>query len=551
MNPRPRSTISRQTWGKLIALALFAVIFFAPTPADLAPAGQRLLAVTALMGVLWFTQSIPIAVTSLIPLAAYPWLGIQTSETVSSGYVNSNVFLFIGGFLIALGIEKWGLHRRIAFVMVSVVGNGPRQIVLGFMLASGFLSMWLSNTASTLLMLPIGIALLKTISDLQADPDVSIDTKIVSREFAENPALRFFGESLFIGIAYAASIGGFTTLVGTPTNIAFQQIWRGQFPDAPALSSAEWMMLFVPMGFVLLLCAWGLLVWKMPSLPHIDKFDRRYFRHRLKALGKPSRAECWMLFIFTTTAAMWIFRKPLVLGTEPILPGWGDMVTRYLLAWGVEDSIASKAVDDSTVAMTMALLMFFIPVQRDGTGKMQYLFDWKTAEKLPWDVILLIGGGFAVANAFRDTRLSEWVGMLFAQGLSGWPVWGVVVLVTAALIFLTEFTTNVATVNATLPVLAGVAMTAGWDPRLIMIPAAIAASCAFMLPTGTPPNAIVFGSGFVRMERMLKVGMLLNLIAIVLISLTTMYWMIPRLGIDPTHPPEWGRNSQESREVEG
>ncbi|MDA0835268.1 MAG: SLC13 family permease [Planctomycetota bacterium] len=539
MNSPSHTKITRQTWGKLAALTLFVTIILLPTPADLAPAGQRLLAVTGAMGVLWFTQSIPIAVTSLIPLAAYPWLGIQTSETVSSAYINSNVFLFIGGFLIALGIEKWGLHRRIALAMVSIVGNGPRQIVLGFMLASGFLSMWLSNTASTLLMLPIGIALLKTISDLQLDPGESVDTKMVKREFTENPALRFFGESLFIGIAYAASIGGFTTLVGTPTNIAFQQIWRGQFPDGPALSSAEWMMLFVPLGLALLLCAWGLLVWNMPSLPHIDKFDRRYFRNRLKSLGTPSRAEWWMLFIFVTTAAMWIFRKPLVLGSEPILPGWGNVVTHYLLAWGVDESIASKAVDDATVVMTTSLLMFFIPMQRDGKGKMQYLFDWKTAEKLPWDVILLIGGGFAVANAFRDTQLSEWVGMLFAQGLSGWPVWVVVMLVTAALIFLTEFTTNVATVNATLPVLAGVAMTAGWDPRLIMIPAAIASSCAFMLPTGTPPNAIVFGSGFVRMERMLKVGVLLNVIAVVLISVTTMYWMIPRLGINPTQPPEW------------
>lgn len=534
-----RSTITRETWGKIIALALFAAIIFSPTPSGLAPAGQRLLAVTALMGVLWFTQSIPIAVTSLIPLAAYPWLGIQSAESVSAAYINNNVFLFIGGFLIALGIEKWDLHRRIAFVMVSVVGNGPRQIVLGFMFASGFLSMWLSNTASTLLMLPIGIALLKTISDLQPAPGESIDTKFVTQQFVKDPSLRFFGESLFIGIAYAASIGGFTTLVGTPTNIAFQSIWKGQFPNAPALSAAEWMIVFVPLGFLLLMAAWIVLVYNMPRLPHIDKFDRRYFRQRLKALGRPSRGERWMLFIFATTAVLWIFRKPLVFASEPLVPGWGGLVTHYLLAWGVDVELAAKAVDDSTVVMTTSLLMFFIPVQRDSKGKMMYLFDWKSAEKLPWDVILLIGGGFAVADAFRDTRLSEWVGMLFAEGLTGWPIWVVVMLVTGALIFLTEFTTNVATVNATLPVLAGVALTAGWDPRLIMIPAAVASSCAFMLPTGTPPNAIVFGSGFVRMERMLKVGVVLNLIAVVLITFTVMYWMIPRLGIAPEQPPTW------------
>ncbi|MFN0198370.1 MAG: SLC13 family permease, partial [Planctomycetaceae bacterium] len=533
------NSISREAWGKFCALLVFVVIFFWPAPENLSPVGQRLLAVTAMMGVLWFTQSIPIAVTSLIPLAAFPWLGIQTAETVSSAYINSNVFLFIGGFLLALGIEKWGLHRRIAFLMVTIVGNGPKQIVLGFMLATGGLSMWLSNTACTLLMFPIGLALLKTISDLQVGPDATVDTMMVKKEVGQNPALKHFGESLFIGIAYASSIGGFTTLVGTPTNVAFQQIWKAQFPQAPVLSSAEWMILFVPLGFVFLMCAWGVLVWKMPRIPHIDQFDRRFFLNRLRALGKPTAAEWWMLVIFVSTAALWIFRKPLVIGTEPLVGGWGDLVTQYLLAWGVDQEIASKAVDDSTVVMTMSILMFVIPVRRDAHGKTQYLFDWKTAEKLPWDVILLIGGGFAVADAFRDTQLSEWVGELFASGLAGWPIWIVVLLVTTALVILTEFTTNVATVNATLPVLAGVAVSAGWDPRLIMIPAAIAASCGFMLPTGTPPNAIVFSSGFVRLERMLKVGIILNVIGIVLITITTMFWMIPRLNIEPNRLPDW------------
>ena len=531
----PTTRSERTAWaGKVGALLVFVVILCVPHPAGMTPSGWRLLAVTLAMACLWITQAIPIAATSLIPLVAYPLLGIQAAKDVSKAYIDQNVFLFLGGFVVALGIEKWGLHRRMALHIVRVLGTGLRRVVLGFMVATAFLSMWISNTASTLLMLPIGLALVDAIRESSTSGDSKSDD-------TNNQTIERFATVLMISIAYAASIGGFTTLVGTPTNVTFLGLWDERlypvekYPGAPQFSAGEWMIATLPLGACLMGCAWGLLTWRLPSRIEGRPMTRQFFDDRLRALGQPSAAEWRMLAVFVVTAVLWIFRKLLKFGSTEFLPGWGDIVAGWFSGWNV----APDMIHDSTVAIGMALLMFVIPAGRKGPGPTEYLMNWKTAEKLPWGILLLIGGGFAIAGGFEATELAKWLGREFSHAAAGWEVWLLVAAVCFLLTFLTELTSNIATVSALLPILAKAAEDMQVDPRLLMIPAVISASCAFMLPIATPPNAIVFGSGRIRMAQMASYGIVLNLIGVVLITTATFVLLAPQLGIALDGLPEW------------
>eukprot|EP00913_Durusdinium_trenchii_P028295 g26523.t1 len=519
--------------GKVAAAVTFVSMLVGPTPAGMEPAAQRMAAVTAAMAILWLTQALPIAATSLIPLVAFPLLGIMPAKEVSTKYVDHNVFLFLGGFVVALGIEKWGLHRRMALHIVRLLGTSLPRIVLGFMLATAFLSMWISNTASTLLMLPIGLAVISSMTEL-IDQDDGNDID----DAGAHPEIARLSVVLMLAIAYGASIGGFTTLVGTPTNVTFVGIWGEQFsqkrfPGAPEFSAGEWMIAVLPLGLLMLLCAWGILIWRLPKQIGGTRLDRRFFGDKLRALG-PTTADEWkMLAIFVVTAGLWIFRKPLTFGGTELVTGWGNIVADLLEGWGV----TTKHLHDSTVAIGMAVLMFAIPASRDGNGRARYLMDWKTAEKLPWGILLLIGGGFAIARGFTATKLSNWIGDEFATLVGNWPAWLLVLSVCLLMTFLTELTSNVATVSAMMPIFAAAALSIGVDPRLIMIPAVISASCAFMLPIATPPNAIVFGSGKLGMGQMVRYGIVLNLLGAVLITVATFVLLFPE-------PVQLGRNLQ-------
>ncbi len=420
--------------GQLAALIAFLVVLFAPVAGDIPDAARRTAAVAAAMAVLWLTQAIPLGATSLIPLVAFPLLGIQAAKDVSQAYINDSVFLYLGGFIIALGIERWGLHRRIAMHVVRVVGVGPRRIVLGFALATGFLSMWISNTAAAMLMIPIAIALLRSLEELAPASG--------GREPPEKPdeALRKLGVALMLAVAYSASIGGMTTLVGTPTNIAFRQIFATTFPDAPDVSAGQWMTSFVPMGAVMLLAMWGVLTFDLRPSPTVASLGRSFFSDRLRALGKPSPAERRMFVIFAATALLWLFRTPLSISGDadaaPLVPGWGPMVSAGLVALGVSEDAAGGMVTDSTVAVLMAVLMFFIPSGTVATDAKPSggsestrcnLMDWPTANRLPWEVLLLFGGGFALADGFAASGLSRYVGDEFAEAFGGQPAWVLVV----------------------------------------------------------------------------------------------------------------------------
>jgi sodium-dependent dicarboxylate transporter 2/3/5 len=529
--------------GLVIGPVLFAIILLMPLPAGMTVEARRLLATTALMSAWWLTQAIPIAATSLIPVLMFPLLGIQSPDTVSSAYINKLVFLFLGGFIIALGIERWGLHQRIALHIVRVLGTSLRKVILGFMVATAFLSMWISNTASTLLMTPIAVALVISLQDAMAGRnDDSSSSGSGENRFDRNGPLGPFGISLMLGIAWSASIGGMTTLVGTVTNVQFVSLWESRFADGPQISAGGWLAAFGPIGIVMLLVTWGILTFRMKT-PGEGVVDRKFFSDRLKAIGKPTRSEWLMFGVFLATAMLWTFRRPLEFGDVTLLGGWESIVKWFVFdILQADEAVFPKGfVHDSTVAVGMAILMFILPGERTASGQPQRLMDWQTAQKLPWAILLLVGGGFAIASAFQETGLAEWVGDAFAGTVHGWPIWALVAAICFMLTFLTEFATNVVVVSVIMPVLAEASLKLNIDPRLIMLPAAASASCAFMLPIGTPPNAIVFSSGVLSMGDMARKGFILNLIGVVLLTLATVFYLVPHLGLSTGGLPDWAQ----------
>jgi len=530
-SPAKGNSTGRWDWYAIAgSIAVAVIVLLAPAPEGLSSAGHRLVAITLLMVGLWLSQAVPLAVTAMLPLALYPLAGIQPAKQVSSAYFDSNVLLYLGGFIIALAIEKWNLHRRIAMHIVRIVGCGPKRIVLGFMLACAFLSMWISNTATTVMMLPIGLAMLAGLADIARG-------ERTEENEAEPEAIQKFGIALLLGIAYSASLGGLATTVGTPTNVQMLSIWDKSeaFAQHGPLSMGTWMAAFVPLSVLMLLISWMLLTYGIPKIPGADNLGRGFFTERIKRLGKPSRSEWIVLAVFTTTACLWITRAELTVGTWAIMTGWGKPLTEWLVAHvGVSDAYLAggkSPVDDSTVAMFMGLLLFFLPGNADREGQPQRLMDWHTVQhRMPWDILLLLGGGLAMAQAFQTTQLSEWLGNVAFAHAEGVPIWLLVLAVCFLMTFLTEFTSNVATVSTFIPIVLSAASQLQIDPRLLIVPATVSASCAFMLPIATPPNAIIFGSGRITIPQMARHGLLLNLIGVLLTTLITFLLLKPLLA---------------------
>ena len=539
--------------GRWLAPLVFIGLLACPPPVGLPISAWRLLAVTIGMAILWFTQALPIAATSLIPLVAYPLLGIQKADDVSKSYIDSNIWLALGGFVIALGIERCGLHRRLALRVLCSLGTSPRRLVLGFMLATAFLSMWISNTAATLMMMPIGLALLRTLEEIAsgeinpaAMPARSLESPRLSTAPQSSPVqlpwLPVLGTALVLGIAYAASIGGTLTPVGTPTNVVFLGMWRRQFPAAPEIPSGQWIISFLPFGVLMILASWIILTWFLPRGTQSNWLNADFFRNRLQKLGAPTRGERWMLFVFVSTALLWVFRAKFQIGDKPLVLGWGYWLETTLKYFNCAGDFHASDLHDATVSIGMCLLMFCIPLEKDARGKTTFLMDWETAQRLPWDVILLFGGGFAMAGAFETTGLAHWIGALLTSGITFRSILVWMLIITASLTFLTEFTSNVATANMFLPIVASIAVSLGYDPRLLMIPATISTSVGFMMPVGTPPNAIAFATGRVRFDQMAKYGLVLNLVGIILVSAVTLLWMVPVMGISLDTLPSWAVN---------
>ncbi len=480
-------------------------------------------AVTVLVACWWITVALPIPVTSLLPLILFPLVGVMPIRQAATPYANSNVFLFMGGFIIALAIERWGLHRRIALHIVRVVGTSRAMIVLGFMVASAFLSMWISNTAATLMMLPIGLAIVSAVREFPGEGDGADHSH--------------FSAALMLGIAYAASVGGIATPIGTPPNISFRGQLARLFPEAPEISFAQWMMIFLPLVIVFLPVIWIVLVkLTCPVGRGGPGMARDVVKEQLRNLGPMRRPERRVLAVFVATALLWITRT---IPFGDVNYGWSPWLQRWLGdGAGFPFPFHAAFVNDATVALGMAVLLFTIPARRNESGEREYLMDWPTAMRLPWGILLLFGGGFSIAAGFSESGLSLWCGRVFAGlGLESPIV--VVIGVCLLMTFMTEVTSNTATTEVMLPILAGVSYSMGVNPLLLMLPATISASCAFMMPVATPPNAIVFGSGHVEMGRMVKSGIIINFIGVILVT-ATFYWIaVPVLGIDPAVVPAW------------
>ena len=491
--------------GLWLGLAAFALLILFPVDPANAPA-SRLAAVAALMAIWWMTEAVPLFATALMPLALFPLLGIMPGRVTAPIYLNSTIILFIGGFMIALTMQKWNLHRRIALGIIHCVGGGPARIVLGFMAASAFLSMWISNTATAVMTVPIGLAII-----LQVE------------ERAGEKAHKFT-VGLLLGIAYGCSVGGLTTLVGTPPNLSFQRIYEILFPAAPRIAFGQWMVVALPVGLVMLFAAWLLITQVLYRAPREATADRGVIERERAKLGPITFEERAVLGVFVATALLWVFRVDLNLGTFTI-PGWSR-----LLPW-------PQFVDDGTVAIAMASTMFFIPARRQEDGRSR-LMGSELIPRLPWNVVLLIGGGLALASGFQQTGLAELVGSRF-EGAVHLPPFALILLVCLALTFLTELTSNTASTEMILPILASVAVVTETHPLVLMIPATMSASCAFMMPVATPPNAIVFGSNRLSIAEMARAGIVLNVFGAFVIAAIVYTLGLVVFDIDPSVLPDW------------
>jgi sodium-dependent dicarboxylate transporter 2/3/5 len=457
------------------------------------------------MAVWWMTEALPLEATSLLPLVLLPLAGIYPSGTgaadpfrrAAAPFADPAIFLFLGGFLIALAIEKWGLHRRIALLTVRAVGTSPTRLVGGFMLATALVSMWISNTATTVMMLPIGLSVVALLQSRlsPATPD------------SQSADAANFATSLLLGIAYAASLGGFATLVGTPPNVFFKGYMASR--DLP-IDFFAWMSFATPLAGVYLAVAWlvmSKLVFpvRMKTLPG----GQELIAEEYHKLGPMSRGEWTVLVVFLCTATLWISGQ-------------------YLKQWTALTNLLSavKSLDDPLAAMLGALALFLIPVDY---ARGQFALDWRTAVKLPWGVLLLFGGGLSLAAAISDSGLAPWIGQQ-VTGLKALPTYWQITLIVALIVFSGELTNNLAAVVALLPILFEVALAIGVDPRLVCVPAVVAASCGFMLPVATPPNAIAFATGHIRLGQMIRAGLVLDLLAVVLIP-PTVYALGWLLGI--------------------
>ena len=465
------------TLGLVLGPLLFAFVQFGPSAEGLSAEATAALAVALWVGTWWVTEAVPIAVSALLPIVLFPLTGALDLGTTTAAYGHKYVFLYLGGFLLAIAIEKVNLHRRIALFIIASIGTRMRMIVLGFMVATAFLSMWISNTATSVMMLPIGLAIIAQYRD---HPDTP-----------ENEHTQF-GKMLMLAIAYSASIGGIGTLIGTPPNLVLAGIVKELY--GVEIGFLEWMLLALPLSILLLALCWVYLTRFAVKLK-ADEFTGgvEEIKRQREALGPIHRDEKKVGIVFLLTAVAWISRSFLL---SPILP----------------------AIDDTIIALSAGIALFVI---RGSNGKGAIL-SWDDSKRIPWGILILFGGGLAIAQGFKDTGLAQW----FAEQLitlEFLPLIVMTLVLVAAINFLTEITSNLATTAMILPVLAPLAAAMGVHPYIFMIGATLAASCAFMLPIATPPNAVVFGSGYVSMKDMIRAGLGLNLISILLITVWVFY----------------------------
>ena len=468
-------SVLKENFGFLLGVTAAIVVMLLPTPEGLSLEAHKTAALFLLMGIWWATEAVPVAVTALVPLALFPMLGIVDIQSAANPYANKTIYLFFGGFLIATAIQKWDLHKRIALFVLEYAGSNGASLILGFMLTAAVISMWVMNTATTIMLLPIGLAVITVVKET---------VKGLSEKEMES-----FQLALLLGIAYGATIGGMSTLIGTGPNGMLAAFMADNYNLD--ISFVDWMKVGVPLSAVMLPCSWLILTRVIFKVEFETSQETKDLLSSMKQeLGKFDGAEFKVFVVFVLTALTWMLRTVL------------------------DDINGLEGLSDAGIAMISALFLFLLPSgDREKRGA---LLEWKDAqENVPWGLLVLFGGGLSLANAVQATGLAVWMGNLIPQGIS---IVLIVILVVTMIIFLTELTSNMATTATFLPVVAAIAIQSDFNPLLVTAAVALAASCAFMLPVATPPNAIVFGSGLIRVPQMARAGFLINVLGILVVS---------------------------------
>ena len=482
--------MGQKKFFQILGPAVFFSMLWIGPPSDMSEPAFKVMAATMWIAIWWMTEAIPVPVTSFLPMILYPMTNAVPLRVIAPSYANPIIYIFVGGFILALAMQKWELHKRIALSIISITGTNMRQIIQGFILASAFLSMWISNTATTVMMLPIALSIISQIKEFARASTLS------------QKNIEGFGKALILAIAYSSSIGGIATLVGTPTNLIFADAIEKFY--GITMPFDQWIGIGLPISLVILVSCWLVLSYFAFSLSTEQvEGTTKIIKDELKKLGKMSFEEKWVMTIFLLVATAWITRRYLI---APFYP----------------------SVNDTIIAMIGAVSLFLIPSKNK---KGSQIMDWQSAIKLPWGVILLFGGAFAVAQSFESSKLTLWIGEQLG-GLSDIPFWVVLLIVVAVVNFLTEISQNIATCTLMMPILAALSGVLDVHPYGLMVAACIASSCAFMLPVATAPNAVAFGSGYLKMKDMLRAGFLLNVVSIIVVAIF-IYFLLPAIwGID-------------------
>lgn len=475
-------TIPKKALALLLGPLSFIILMWIDKPTGIPESAYAMLAVTLWIAIWWVTEAVPIAITALLPMVLFPTTGIMTINATTAAYGDKYVFLYLGGFFLAIAIEKWNLHKRIALYIIKVIGTNIYKVILGFMVATAFLSMWISNTATSVMMLPMGMSI---VAQLKDNPTTSENENSI------------FGKALMLSIAYSASIGGIATLIGTPPNLVMAGFVQKTY--GIEITFGQWLQFGLPLSIILLVIAWFYLT------RIAFKFEQKEFpggkeevNRLIKELGPMQFEEKIVLAVFIATAFCWITRSFIL---QDLIPG----------------------IDDTIIAMGAAILLFILPTNNN-KGR---IIHWADSTKIPWGIILLFGGGMALAAGFQETGLALWLGSQIDL-LIGVSLFILVFIVIAAVNFLTEITSNLATTAMLLPILAPVAITLDVNPFTLIVATAAAASCAFMLPVATPPNAVVFGSGYLRIIDMIRSGFWMNIMSIIVLFIFV-YYLLPIL----------------------
>lgn len=498
--PEPTNLTLRHKIGLILGPVVFFSMVFSNPPDGLSTAGWYTAATALLIAIWWVSEAIPLSVTAFLPILLFPVLGISSVRDTAVPYMHPIILLLIGGFMIALGMQRWGLHKRIALNIVARVGTKPANVIGGFMLAAALISMWVFNTTTTLMMLPIALSVVELMRSGASE--------------AEQPTVQRFGTALMIGVAYGATIGGAGTLIGTAPNAVVAGFMSETYDIT--ISFVEWMMVGVPMIALMLPIAWLILTRVVFPVDLPGGTGANPIADQLKALGPMSRGERIVLTVIAVTAALWIFR-PLI-----------------------DQAIPFITLNDTSIAMFGALALFLIPVEpRKGIFAMSG--EW--AKNVPWSVVILFGGGLSLAGGIKSSGLADWIGAA-TSGLAGLPTIAIILIIIVLMVYLTELTSNTATTSTFLPIVAAVAIGIGENPMLFAFPTVLAASCAFMMPVATPPNAVVFASGQITMIQFVRAGFWTNIAGIGVVMALTYAVVLWVFGIELGVLPEWAKTAE-------